>query len=118
MSAIRHLFDKVLTLQEGETIILTFENAKDLMSKKVMLFREKKKYEESLKNVANFKSFFIGQEINKKTGIFKLKLSTNGTNLDWVTSAMLKQKGGECKPLELEIPDVEAERIKKLQATV
>jgi len=109
------LFDKVLTLESGEVIELTFQTEKDLVSKKTMLFREKRKYEQRMKDTVSFKSFFIGQEVNKKRGVFKLKLSTNGTSLDWLTSAIIRDKEGDESKLEVEINTGETERINKLK---
>jgi ABC-type multidrug transport system ATPase subunit len=115
VSAIKLLFDRVLLLDEGETIILNFKTEKDLRSKKVMLFREKTKYEKAL-NGASFKAIFIGQKVDKVKGVFELKLSTNGTDLDWLSDAIVKRRGGETKPLDLEVEGAETVRIKKLQS--
>lgn len=114
-TAVSQLFDRVLTLEEGESIILKFKNAKDLKSKKTMLFREKYRYEQKMKDVASFKAFFIGQRLIESKGIYELKLSTNGTSLDWLTQAMLEQKGGETKPLDLKITTGETERLERLK---
>lgn len=114
-TAVSALFDKVLTLNEGEVITLKFDSLKDMLSKKTMLFREKRKYEARMKNVPSFKSFFIGQTVKDKEGIYILRLSTNGTSLDWLTNAVIKRKEGEIVPLELDIPAVNEDRMKKLQ---
>lgn len=109
---VTQLFDRVLMLEEGEVITLTFNNMKDLASKKTLLFREKRKYEEKLKNSLNFKEIFISQDASTKT----LKLSTNGTSLDWLSTATITV--GESKtPLELgkEIHEKVAERINALK---
>ena len=47
---IQQLFDRVLQLEEGEEIILKFPDALQLASKKMLLFREKAKYERQSKN--------------------------------------------------------------------
>lgn len=115
MTVVSTLFDRLLTLESGQTIELTFDNHSDFMSKKTMLFREKKKYEQRMKNVLNFKTIFIGQKVDKKTDTYRIKLSTNGTSLDWLTSAILKTKGDEDKKLDLPVPEVEQDRINKLK---
>lgn len=115
MTVVSDLFDRLLTLESGQVIELSFDTEKELVSKKTMLFREKKKYEQRMKNVLNFKSIFIGQEVKKRTGVYKLKLSTNGTSLDWITNAVIKTKGGGEEQLNLPIPEVENDRIKQLQ---
>lgn len=115
MTVVSTLFDRLLTLESGQTIELTFDNHSDFMSKKTMLFREKKKYEQRMKNVLNFKTIFIGQKVDKKTDKYLIKLSTNGTSLDWLTSAIIKTRGDEDKKLDLPVPEVEQDRINKLK---
>lgn len=115
MTVVSALFDRLLTLESGQVIELSFDSYGEFNSKKVMLFREKRQYEKRMKNVINFKSIFIGQKVDKKNGTYLLKLSTNGTSLDWLTNAVIKQKGGETKALDLPVPEVEQDRIKKLQ---
>jgi hypothetical protein len=114
-TAVSVLFDKVLTLDEGEIITLKFDSLKEMLCKKTMLFREKRKYEARMSNVPSFKSFFIGQTVKEKEGVYIIRLSTNGTSLDWLTNAVIKSKEGEVVPLELDIPAVTEDRLKKLQ---
>lgn len=109
------VFDKLLTLENDEVIVLPFSTEAEMKSKKVMFFREKKKYEERMKNAPNFKVFFIGQEVNKAKGTFNLKLSTNGCNLDWFTNAVIQKKGEEAKALDSILETSEEKRIKELK---
>lgn len=99
--SIQKLFDKVLELEHGEIITLTFQNEKDLNSKRTMLFREKKLYEKRTRNKA-FKAIFITKEVKTKEGIFKIHLSTSGTLLDFLTTAVVKDKEGNETPINLD----------------
>ena len=54
--------------------------------------------------------------VDKVKQVFELKLSTNGTSLDWLTDAIIKTRGGDEKKLDLEVKTNEQERIKKLQS--
>jgi len=108
---IKQLFDKILTLETGETIILEFLSENDMKSKRAQLFKEKAAYERSCKIVA--KGICIRQHINRLNDVYQLKLSCSGTSTDWLLNAVI-EKGGERKDLGLRDMK-EDERIMKLK---
>jgi len=118
MSVVSDLFDKVLQLKPGERITIPFKTVGEMKSKKTMLFREKKAYEESLQGSLLRKSIFITQELRTKDNVFKLHLSTTAETMDWLSGAVIVEEGGGVKPLtvsEGKEDEVELLRIRKLR---
>jgi hypothetical protein len=108
---IKQLFDRILRLEQGETIILNFNSEHEMKSKRTMLFKEKAAYERSCKIVA--KGIRIRQHISRLTDTYQLKISCSGTATDWLVKALI-EKGGETKELGL-LDMKENERIMKLK---
>lgn len=111
---IARLFDKVLELTDGDVITLTFTSEKDMNSKRVMLFREKRKYEMATGSLGT--TIFIRQDTaGRADGIFKLHMSVSGSDLDWITNATVTSRTGIERPLGLEVTEEEAARIAMLE---
>lgn len=98
MSQIKELFDKVLELKDGEVITLSFINSNDLNSKRTMLVRERKKYEETLGDAKQ--DVFIHREMDTKKKVFRLHLSSSGSMLDWMAGAVIRSQDGVTKNLK------------------
>lgn len=96
-SIISPLFDRILELKNGEVITLNFATENDMNSKRAMLTRERKKYEEAVGD--DRQAVFIHRETDKRKGIFRLHLSSSGSMLDWMQNATIKNKDGEVKNL-------------------
>lgn len=113
---VSQVFDQVLLLKEGEKLVLQFDTPEDRESKRIMLYREKRKYEAAHKG-ANFKTFFIACRGNAKKGEYLLELSTNGSSLDWLATAVIKKQGEEVRKLDLNKPaeNTEKERLEMLK---
>ena len=105
------LFDRVLLLEEGETIVVKFTTSNELKSKKTMLFREKTAYEAKMNKSAVTKGIVIRQAIDEFAKTYKLLLSSSGTSLDWLNDAVIKSVNGENK-LELLPKDERLENMK------
>lgn len=97
MVTIKDLFDKVLELKGGDVIVLNFVTEKDMLSKAVMLQRERKRYDEQLGE----QSVFIHKETDRKKGVFRIHLSSSGSVLDWIQNAVIKSPDGKTRALEM-----------------
>jgi hypothetical protein len=96
-TAVSLLFDRVLLLNEGEEIIVNFCNENDLKSKRTLLFKEKKLYEERMNKRLVTKGIKIHQEIKPDKQMFRLKLSCSGDSLEWLNDAVVRTKEGDTK---------------------
>lgn len=86
MGCISRVFDKVLELEPGQTIVLNFNSMGDMKSKRTLLFREKAKYESRVKNP---KDIFIRQEMITRENVFRIYLSVDGGGEDWTSNAVV-----------------------------
>ena len=88
---IPELFDKILSLDDGQEIVLKFNNYDTMHSKRIMLFREKKKFESKM--VRAKVAVFIRQELDTKNKVFNLRLSKCSLELDGCSEMVLLQDG-------------------------
>ena len=109
---VSELFDKVLLLEEDETIVLTFKTQLELNSKKVLLFREKAAYEKKMSGMVVTKGIVIRQRCNAAKQKFQLLISTSGTSMDWLNEAVVVKGKEERKLIEHE-PDERMQNLMK-----
>ena len=118
MSVLSRLLDRVLLLEDREVITLSFSTQGDMLSKKVLLYREKTKYETKMKNEDSFREIFITQKCNKDFNRFELELSLGGTEVDWIASATVGIRLGKKVALALALPDKAVERLEQLKREI
>ena len=111
------IFDAVVALKPGQQLRLQFETKRDMASKKVTFFRERKKYQELHPNCAEI---YIQQIVEEKKNSFVLVFSTGINSVSWLSGATLVQADGTTEAVQI-IPDnttpavlSEIERLRKL----
>jgi hypothetical protein len=92
------IFDKVLNLKNDQTLTLTFDSKKDLMSKKVTFYRERKEYAKAFPG----NDIFIQQRIVDATATYELILSNSISGVSWMASAVIRNADGTCEKVFIE----------------
>jgi hypothetical protein len=88
-----NIFDKVLSLNPSEQLVIPFTSLAELRSKKTLLHREKTKYELLMQSTSNFKPIFISQRVKTEQGIFELILTCSAGN-SYLENAVVQRGDG------------------------
>ena len=116
MSLIKCTFDRCLTLDDGEIIVLKFDNEQEFNRTRVSFFAERSKYYETMKKSGlPCKSVNVSQITRPKQNYWALELSTDSDNVLWFATAVIKTKGGDKRPLDLNTSAEEVDRYNKLK---
>jgi hypothetical protein len=96
MSIVSELFDEILALSPDEVFEYPFATRADLLSKKVLLYRERVIYARAFPDGNDIR---IQQKINEKKGKFILILSNSPNTVYWLDKGIRRNvKTGEVKP--------------------
>jgi len=119
MSIVSELFDEILALPPNEVFEYPFTTRADLLSKKVLLYRERVIYAKAFPNGNDVR---IQQRINEKKGEFILILSNSPNTVYWLDKGIRRNiRTGEVKPFHFSpkgsdtgTENDEKDRIRKL----
>jgi hypothetical protein len=116
MGKISTTFDEAVKLTEGQTISIPCDSKADLMSKKVLFYRERIRYCKLFPDT----DVKIQQVIDIKKNTFTLKLSCGTDTTSWFKNLILTDKDGSTKLLNLQVKETaengmnEKDRMRKL----
>jgi hypothetical protein len=113
MSIVSELFDEILALPPDEVFKYPFTTRAELLSKKVLLYRERVKYANAFPDGNDIR---IQQKINEKKGEFILILSNSPSTTVWLDKGVRENVlTGEVKPFQFspKEPDITTENDEK-----